>query len=185
MKSEFLLYRDYVDTRYYSKAVHIVNELAHATYWNAGTVFNKPLSILLGKKSNRLIGNNRIEIWTRDFDVDLHIDEGDEVSTPISEKILEGAKHISKSNLAVPCEKERIDHYITHIEDFGASVDTSCSYQLPRTFEGMRHMHVKVDVLQLFSIWSWNQSSCMQFLDAHLECKSDSTRNLCACFHLQ
>ena len=87
MKSEFLLYRDYVDTRYYSKAVHIVNELAHATYWN-GTAFNKPLSILLGKKSNRMIGNNRIAIWTRDFDVDLHIDEGDEVSPTIFKKVL-------------------------------------------------------------------------------------------------
>ena len=31
MKSGFLLYHDYADTRYHSQAVHTVNQLAHAT----------------------------------------------------------------------------------------------------------------------------------------------------------
>ena len=53
-----------------------------------------------------MIDINRLAIWTPDLYVNLHIDDGDEVSPTVFETTIEGVEHISKSNLAVPCGKD-------------------------------------------------------------------------------
>ena len=148
LKAEYLLYRQHVDTRYFAKAMHIINDLAYHMR-PALNIFYKPLGIIFNDPS-LFLGLCRIAIYTRDFDNNSHIDKHDEFSATISAELMRMAHHISKSELTIRSEKERIDNFISFGEDFTHSVATSCGYQFTLTSLGLLHSETTVKVCQVF-----------------------------------
>ena len=149
MRENYTLFRATTDPIYLPSALHLMSRLASCIFL-ATTIFYHPLAFLRDATGALTYTLCRIAILTINYSNVSHVDTGDRYSSVATHDILNRAKRIMSSPLAIKSNKERLGNYIKHVEEFGASVHTTCGIQFPKTDEGMRHPEAKIVVCQVF-----------------------------------
>jgi len=166
MRDHYHLYRQFFSTLHLPEAMHILHHLAHVTSGVVKKAFLKPLSLINNDRSS-FLGLARIVILTESYYNQLHIDEDDLIPPELVDKLLERANHIICQEYTVEAEAAALNIYLTFIEEFIASVPTTCCYQFVPTREGWLQPSSRVDVFQVFLMMGLGISLCLQNFSSH------------------
>ena len=116
MKHHYNLFRNYIDTRYVSKATSLLNELAQTTYW-AARPFYRPLD-LIDSRENFHICLCALIIWTKNFDCIAHLDKNDWIVGWMVNQLEAQAKALIKNKNLPATERNLMLNFLVFLDDF-------------------------------------------------------------------